>query len=133
MLTLNGVIQTIGGNLTFSGASINANAAIYGPHAPIFSPDPIRGPGYVYDIHPPIDTSSSDADKSAASHSAETINNLLIKPQAPGDAYSSSANASSSTATPAQTAGGGDGEFGGSKDDGKGGKDDKSKPLPMCT
>ena len=86
------------------------------------------GPGAIVTTPntPPVVTTTT-VDQNVAS-TTNNVNNVTDT-TTPTTTQTNTLNSTSN-----QTAGGGDGEFGGSKDDGKGGKGDKSgKPAPVCS
>jgi filamentous hemagglutinin family protein len=136
-LTLNGVIQTTLGNLTFGGNSVTPNAPIFGPNAPVFnSTTPVvPGPNFAFNPvtvvtstpPPPVVVTNTTVDQNVASTS--NVSGNLTDAVVP--TTSNQQNTTSSLSN--QTAGGGDGEFGGSKDDGKERNTKSNKPLPVCS
>ena len=136
-LTLNGAIQTTLGNLTFGGNSVNANAPVFGPNAPVFnSTTPVVfSPNYAVNpttvTTPPAAPTPVVSTTTVDQNVASTSNNVNNVSDTTTPVTANQPNTSGSTSN--QTAGGGDGEFGGSKDDGKGGKGDKNAKAPVCS
>jgi hypothetical protein len=148
VLTLNGVIQTTTGILTFAGNSVLPNAPIYGPNAPVFSsPNPVMpGPNYVYATSPPNSdvslpvstpismpivssdvTSTVDHDVASTTQNQNNVDLDVIVPTNTTATINKNAND--------QTVGGADGEFGGgdTSNDDKKDTTQSTKPLPVCS
>ncbi|RXZ36167.1 filamentous hemagglutinin N-terminal domain-containing protein [Oxalobacteraceae bacterium CAVE-383] len=138
-VVVNGVIANVIGAPAITGAHVTMNAVVVGP-APVFAGlnPPDFGPGYVVQpinvapatvTLPPVVTTTT-VDQNVASTS-NTVNNVSDTTTTP---VTTTTQPNTLNSASNQTAGGGDGEFGGSKDDGKGGKGEKSsKPLPICS
>ncbi|MDB5992331.1 MAG: hypothetical protein JWQ10_3734 [Herbaspirillum sp.] len=145
VLTLNGVIQTVSGNLAFAGNTVLPNAAIYGPNAPAFSsPNPVVfGSNYVYAKSPPnltpvnlpivLPVSATNTLDQNISHTTNNENNNNTDAMLPVTAAMTTTTQTKTSTD--QTIGGSDGEFGGSdtKDDKKDTTAKSNKPLPVCT
>jgi filamentous hemagglutinin family protein len=135
-VVVNGAITNITGAPLITGTHVTMNAPVFGP-APVYAGanPPDFGSGYALNpvsvttpptTPPVVVPPSSTIDQNVAS-TTNAVNNTT---DATAVVTTNQLNTPNSASN--QTAGGGDGEFGGSKDDGKA-KDKSNKPAPICT